>query len=103
MVSKVEVEVEVEVETKDEYKKETILNKIYREFNHLKLSYKDFEKLNKNFTKIQIDNVLDKIENYKQNKKYNSLYLTANNWLKKEIPIVNEQKDELLLNAVNTN
>ena len=58
---------------------------VYRKFKHLSISVDEVEKLKSNgYTKIQIDEVLDKIENYSQNKKYSSLYLTANNWLKKE-------------------
>ena len=57
----------------------------YREFDHLKISVEDFEKLVelKN-TKEEIDFVLDKIENYSKNKDYKNLFLTAKNWLKKE-------------------
>lgn len=66
-------------EEKKEPKKE-----IYRKFDHLELSVEDFEKLNSEYEKSLIDEVLDKIENYKNNKTYKSLYLTAKNWLKKE-------------------
>lgn len=59
-------------------------NNIYRAFNHLKLSNADFKKLNQDYSKAKIDDCLDKIENYKGNKNYKSLYLTAKNWLKKE-------------------
>ena len=54
----------------------------YRKFKHLSLSLKDYNKLLENFTKKQIDTVLDKIENYSKNKNYTSLYLTSLNWLK---------------------
>ena len=57
---------------------------IYREFLHLKLSMNDFKKLEVEYEKETIDRVLDSIENFAQNKKYNDLYLTAKNWLKKE-------------------
>lgn len=58
----------------------------YRAFAHLKLSFVDFDKLNIIYNQTQIDNVLDAIENYKENKKYTSLYLTAKKWLSKEFP-----------------
>jgi len=59
-------------------------NKEYREFAHLKLSLEDFKKLNEKYSKESIDDTLNDIENYSQNKKYKSLYLTASKWLKKD-------------------
>ena len=56
----------------------------YRSFAHLSMSLEQFKKLEADYTKQQIDSVLDAIENFKNNKKYKSLYLTAKNWLKKE-------------------
>ena len=56
----------------------------YRVINHLKITEEEFTSLSADFSKQQIDDVLDQIENYKDNKKYVSLYLTAKNWLKKE-------------------
>jgi hypothetical protein len=58
---------------------------VYREINHLSLSNIEFEKLEAEYDKRTIDMVLDSIENYKDNKKYTSLYLTAKKWLSREL------------------
>lgn len=58
---------------------------VYRSFAHLSLSITDYEKLESEYDKRTIDMVLDSIENYKDNKKYKSLYLTAKKWLTKEL------------------
>ena len=58
---------------------------VYRTFAHLSLSITDYEKLETEYDKRTIDMVLDSIENYKDNKKYKSLYLTAKKWLTKEL------------------
>lgn len=70
---------------------ESINDNEYRKFKHLSIAYSEIEKLkDKGFTIESIDEVLDKIENYKNNKKYNSLYLTSLNWLKKENKKIND-------------
>ena len=57
---------------------------IYRKFAHLSISKKEYLELEKKWTETQINDTLDSIENFANNKKYKSLYLTAINWLKKD-------------------
>jgi hypothetical protein len=59
---------------------------IYRKFSHLSISFDEFNKLCIDYTKQQVDDILDQIENYSQNKKFSSLYLTAKNWLNRNQP-----------------
>lgn len=63
---------------------------IYRSFQHLSISIDEFNKLCIEYTKQQIDDILDQIENNANNKKYTSLYLTAKNWLSRNKPTQSE-------------
>ncbi len=76
----------------------------YRKLYHLRFAKEEFNKLNKLYSTEQIDNVLDAIENFANNKKYKSLYLTARNWLSKENTSVssNTSADDALLKHVKT-
>lgn len=56
---------------------------IYRSFGHLSINGNEIEKLLVDYSRYEIDEVLDAIQNYKGNKKYTSLYLTAKKWLSK--------------------
>ena len=73
-------------------------NNIYRSFAHLSITNADVEKLLTKYSIDDIDEVLDSIENFKGNKKYSSLYLTASKWLSKNKKTSEaEEPKELLL------
>lgn len=90
--SKSTSEVPVKPHTILDYTKED-KTKVYREFKHLKLIDIDFDKLiDLGYKKNQIDDILDSIENFKNNTKYTNLFLTAKTWLKKEFGINNKSE-----------
>lgn len=67
---------------------------VYRSFDHLTIYVSEVRKLDKEYSKKQIDYILDAIENYAKNKSYTSLYLTAKKWLAKEYP---KQKEVVVI------
>lgn len=60
------------------------VNDIYKSFLHLSITIQDFEKLKIDYEEKDILDCFDRIENYKENTKYSSLYLTSKQWLKKQ-------------------
>jgi hypothetical protein len=61
------------------------INNIHTSFAHLKISFDEFNNLlDLGYSEIEIKNIFEKIENYKKNTNYKSLFLTAKNWLKLE-------------------
>lgn len=82
----------------------------YRSFAHLTISVIEFENLiSEGWSKGQIDEILDSVENYSKNGKYKNLYLTAKKWLKKDHKpskiqtalSVSEQQDRDILKKYN--
>ena len=64
--------------------------KIYHSFDHLFITETDHNKLLESYTQQRVVDVYDRIQNYKLNTKYKSLYLTAKNWLKAEKLVTNQ-------------
>jgi len=58
-------------------------DKTYRAFDHLVIYESEFNRINKEYSKSEIDDVLDAIQNYSKNQNYKNLNLTVRSWLKK--------------------
>jgi len=84
---KYEIEIKKEEKGNIEGEIKTPSEKYFRKFAHLKISIEDNSKLlDFGYSQNQLNDIYDRIENYKQNTKYKSLYLTSKKWLEKEIP-----------------
>lgn len=76
---------------------------VYRKFKHLTLTEDDFFKLSADGWSVgQIDDILDQIENFKQNTKYTSLLTTARVWLKRHHPADKKNSIEKKITALQT-
>jgi hypothetical protein len=73
--------------------KEKETNTSVHSFLHLSINQEELDKLKEKFSEEDIFDCFDKIENYKDNKKYKSLYLTANTWLKKDYKEKSKEDD----------
>lgn len=92
-----EVKEEVTVEEK-------VTENVYRKVQHLSLTLDQFEKLRENYSKSDIDDILDQMENWAKLKTKKSAYLTANTWLKKRCDgnnFVNSSSNDLLRRIAN--
>jgi uncharacterized protein YdaU (DUF1376 family) len=70
---------------------------VVRKFNHLSINKTEFQKLiDTGFSEIEINGIFDRIENYKKNTSYKSLYLTSLNWLKEKYPDRKEQTKQVV-------
>lgn len=73
---------------------------IYRSFDHLFLTIDDYNKLLEFWSKENVEMVLDSIQNYKKNKNYKSLYLTARSWLRDTPKRSQKNSEDSLLDNV---
>lgn len=91
------VKYEIEIESEEESKKP----KYFKLFAHLKITKEENKKLiNSGYSQKQIDSIYTKIENFRQNTKYKSLYLTSLDWLKREFPEIKKEGIKKPLNSL---
>lgn len=67
-----------------QYNNSKEIKDIYKESGHLSITWDEFNKLADEYGNEKADQMIDRVLNYSKNSKYKSLYLTANNWLKKD-------------------
>ena len=64
-------------------KKEKDLSPIFKSFSHLSITENEYNLLLTEYSELDVLDCFEKIQNYKENKKYKSLFLTSKQWLKK--------------------
>lgn len=79
---------------REEVKKERSKENIYITIEHLKLTDTEHQKLVDKFGDKAVEEKLEYAKNYRKIKSYNSLYLTLNNWLKKDLGKVKEKREQ---------
>lgn len=85
---------EAKQKKRKEKEKKDISEKIYRSFDHLSITRDECNKLALlGYTKQQIDNKIDALQNRKDNKKYKTIYLTILTWLRKDFPNAEAPKE----------
>lgn len=83
----------VDKSTQSKVKESKVKEIIYKSFSHLEISKEENQKLiDLGYKQNEIDSIYESIENYKNNTKYKSLYLTAKNWLEKKYGDRNTKK-----------
>ena len=60
------------------------VNEIYKEKDHLRITWNEMNKLIDEFGEIKADDYVNQVLNYRKNSKYKSLYLTALKWLRRD-------------------
>jgi len=60
-------------------------SKVYIKCQHLSITEEEYKKLTNKYGKQKVEDKIEHARNYKGLNKYVSLYLTLNNWLKKDI------------------
>jgi hypothetical protein len=70
-------------------------SEVYLRFDHLSITVNKYNKLCELYQKSDVDDILDRIRNYRKNTSYKDLYLTACNWLKKDGKKPLQHKEEI--------
>ena len=73
---------------------------IYIGFDHLSITNDEYNKLKEVWNEEDINLILDNIQNYKNNKNYKSLYLTARSWLRDTPKRTQKNSEDSLYNNV---
>ena len=61
------------------------IDKPYIYFDHLSITKKEYDKLLNQHGSLKVDDIIDRIRNYKKNTKYKNLNLTIQNWIRTDL------------------